>query len=170
MKEEKQLWNCCRTGNTERAKEILATNKVLDLTYDSGSFFKFAINGKNAVLLELLLKYYEGNKLSGDRDSLDYKKALFKLKQILEDAEDMFDFSKEVEEVLKPYRCLEEEEERSGDLDDFLDFSGHTDSEPEVHQLISTTGLGGSNESLVGVWDLSRVEDEYTSHYLGQDK
>lgn len=158
MTQETILWNRCRTGSTQGAKEILAANNALDLTYDSGGCFKFAINANNPVLLELLLRYYEHQKLSCNRESLEYKQALFNLRKILDDAEDMFYFSKEVKKVLQPYYSVEGDE---GDSSDDL-----SDAD---HPLLSTAGLGSSDESIVGPWVLHSSDEEHEAHHLGQE-
>jgi hypothetical protein len=117
MSQEKLLWNRCRTNNTDGAIEVLKRNAILDLMYNEGAVFKFAIQAKNITLLGSLLKYYQKQKLSGDKESIDYKKALFDLKKILEDAEESFEFSKEVKKALQPYFSSEEEDEQNNVTD-----------------------------------------------------
>lgn len=111
------LSDYCGSGNYKAVLKLFKEKDDLDLTYGNGVCFKLVIKHSDVKILAVLLEYYQKHKLSGDRESVGYKQALFDLKKILEDTEDMFDFSQEVAEALAPYLCLEGDDNSSQEQD-----------------------------------------------------
>lgn len=58
-----ELTNYCRLNDFKLMRDILISNKDLDLTYENGVCFRFAIFHSNVVMLRILVQYYitQGN-------------------------------------------------------------------------------------------------------------
>ena len=105
-------------GDYENVSQFLKAYPNLDVTYSDGACFNKAIMRKNSKIVSALLDYYKTHQLSSDKDSIEYKKALFNLKHILEEAEEMYKFSPEIQELLKPYIGSDEDMESDADIRD----------------------------------------------------
>lgn len=129
MKGEKinsELYNYCSLNKFEKARKLLEDNfDDIDLTYENGSFFDFAIVKKNVDMLNTLLQYYKQTKLQGDPETFDYKVAKQKLQIILQDAVDSFNISEEMQEVLNQYLPTEEGDNLEQELGETEDLSFH---------------------------------------------
>jgi hypothetical protein len=110
------LSDYCGSGNYKAVLKLFKEKDDLDLTYGNGVCFRLVIKHSDIKILAVLLEYYNKHKLSCSRESSEYKHALFDLKKILEDAKDMFNFSKEVQMLLAPYLSLEDENLQDQDL------------------------------------------------------
>lgn len=76
----------------------------LDVLYDNGRFFKFAILENNYEIFEALLKYFKENQLNKyEINSEEYNNLNNQLIEILENAIDGVDISPEMQQVLSPY-------------------------------------------------------------------
>jgi len=106
-------------GKFSRAITIINDNPIeLDITYDKGIFFDFAIKHNNTEMLSILLNYFEQTQLQSDIDSREHQLAKYNLRQILQDAVDSFDVSEEMQEILAPYLPEENDSNSQGDLSD----------------------------------------------------
>jgi len=116
---EARLIDYCKTKiNTKKAIKFLEENSNLDLTIRDGLSFIFAIKKDNPELLQVLIEYYKANHLKeANRDSAEYKSALFRLKKILDKAEASYEWSVEIQKVLSPY--IEYETDDNGSEADF---------------------------------------------------
>lgn len=90
MQYEHLLSQYCAWNDIAFVKGTLEHSNV-DLTYDDGIYFKYAILYKNSEMLEVLLSYYRKEKLSSSYNSLEYRKAYANLHKLLEDVLDGFD-------------------------------------------------------------------------------
>lgn len=121
MSKERIYFDLCdylSLGQFEVAQKVLDKN-IIDVTYDNGVFFDFTISKNNLDMLNSLLEYYEKTQLQGDSNSFEYKVAKHKLQQILQNAANTFNLSKEVQAVLDKY--LPKEEDSDQELDDLED-------------------------------------------------
>lgn len=127
----------CTSGRifNKKALAILKSNNSLDLASEDGLVFKLATKHSNPELLAALLKYYEEHKLNGDRESQEYKIALWALKKIIDNLELCYDLKeKGVYEVLKPY-LSEDEEEKQDEPDNLNEVSEGVDEEEEQDEI-----------------------------------
>ena len=59
MSTNKNLYDFCRWNETERVVRILNNFKDIDVLYENGSFFDFAISKNNSEICKALLDYFE---------------------------------------------------------------------------------------------------------------
>lgn len=143
--EEKQslLYDYCRWNNTKNAKQILVNSgNAIDLFYLEGIYFKSAIKHNNVELLNILLDYYEKTKLSSDPESFEYVKNKYDLLNILEEAENMFEVSEEMQKILDQYIGVDDDD---------------TDSEEEMEQL--DYAISQRNNGYKGNYSTSSADD-----------
>jgi len=88
-------------GDSNLVIKELSHISNLDLFYDGGRFFNFAISENNYEICKSLIDYFE-NKLFPVKNDV-YEEAKEKLTEILENAIDGVEVSKEIQEVLSPY-------------------------------------------------------------------
>ena len=95
-----------RIGAKRYSMVVSLLNRVsgLDLTYDSGTFFKMAIENGNSDIVQVLLEYFEQNQLSSyKKDSYEYAILKGKLRDILEEATEYNELSSKMQDILSPY-------------------------------------------------------------------
>ena len=107
---------------------------MLDLTYREGGYFLLAIRNNNIEMLDMLLKYYQKNKLRGDDNSVEYKWAKYHLIEKIRIVLPYCNLSEEMQALLSQYIPLSEESDSDQDLEDLdemirLDASGINDQE-----------------------------------------
>ena len=88
-------------GDSNLVTKELSHISNLDLFYNEGRFFNFAISENNYEICKSLIDYFE-NKLFPVKNDV-YEEAKEKLTEILENAIDGVEVSKETQEVLSPY-------------------------------------------------------------------
>ncbi len=110
MKKYAHLHDYCRHDKNSKAKRLLQEDQDIDLTHADGIYFKLAVKHKNLEMLNILLDYYTKTKLQADdHDSMEYKVASFKLRNILQEAIDKFEVSGEMQKALDPYISIAED-------------------------------------------------------------
>jgi len=113
------LSNYCRWNDNKSVMEVLNQNLDIDLTYNDNVYFRLAFKNNNVEMLNSLLDYYEKTQLQGDSNTLEYKVTKHKLQQVLQNAINSVDISKEMQIVLDKY--LPKEEDSDQELDDLED-------------------------------------------------
>jgi len=119
MKYNQLLSDYCRWNDNRSLLKLLKKHSDLDITIEEGICFSFAIKHKNVDMLNTLLDYYEKTKLQGDHDSMEYKIAHYKLRQILQEAINSFDVSSKIQESLNSYIITTEDSDDEQYLTDF---------------------------------------------------
>ena len=91
-----------------------------DLTYREEILFIYAIPEKYPEMLNILLEYYHQQNLHDDRETMNYKIALYRLRSVLEYAYDsVIRVTDEIKEILFRYIPNEDDDKLSQDLDCF---------------------------------------------------
>lgn len=92
-------WEDCTLINKQL--QVVSNFNVL---YDQGRFFNLAIASNNVKIFQLLLTYFKENQLSKyEVGSGEYNDLYSEFTEILENAADGIELSKEMKEVLAPY-------------------------------------------------------------------
>ena len=134
LEEHGMLSDYCSWSDCKNVKRILLNNPSLDLTYREGIMFIFAIKKKNPKMLNILLEYYHKQNLQEDRETMNYKTALYRLRSVLEYAYDsVFEVTAEIKEILFRYIPNEDDDKLSQDLDCF--------DEPALANIDKTSDL-----------------------------
>jgi hypothetical protein len=138
---EMELINYCRWNDDKGLIKVLEKYHDLDLTITDGLCFQLAIKHKNVNMVNILLNYYQTAGLQGDRESMEYKEASYRLQKILEEAIDSFEVSPEIQESLNPYIATADsgdEQDLSGFEDDIelLDSVEHAADFGLVHKFV----------------------------------
>lgn len=132
-------------GKFSKATTLIKNNPIeLDITYDKGIFFDFAIKHNNTEMLRTLLNYFEQTQLQGDIDSREHQLAKYNLRKILEGAVDSFEISEEMEKVLAPYLPQEEEDYQ---LDLMNDLLVAEDNHNPDYETFETVKIGEHHEN-----------------------
>ena len=108
------------TNNTSNIKTILEIFNEIDVLYENGIFFEFALSkGNNVDVCKALLSYFE-NKQFPEKNR-EYEEAKGKLIEILENITSDMDISSEMQKVLSPYIDFEDSVDiaKLSDLDEF---------------------------------------------------
>jgi hypothetical protein len=154
------LYTFCCQNNTYNTELMLKTFKELDVLYEEGSFFNFAISKNNIEICKALLDYFE-NKQFPIKDA-KYEEGKNKLKEILENATDSIELSSEMKHELSPYLDFE------GDLDSRLqefnkvensDYQLWINSLQTENRISETAALkcSGETEPIYSIQELSDV-------------
>jgi hypothetical protein len=114
----KSLYNFCGWNDTKRVQQLLDTFDDIDILYENGSFFDFAISKGNVEICKALITYFENKQFP--TKNTEYQEAKDKLIEILENATDSVDLSLEMKVVLTPYVNFESSEDDRLN-DSFLD-------------------------------------------------
>jgi hypothetical protein len=114
-----QLFNNCRWNESRSVSKILDNKSDIDLTYNNGIYFRFAIKHNNVEMLNTLLQYFEKTKLQGDfENQYAIPCAKQQLQQILQDAVKSFDISEKIQKVLDNYIPKEEDSDQEQEIED----------------------------------------------------
>ena len=105
-----QLSNYCRWDNYESVASLLNKHSDIDIMYEEGKYFRFAIQNNNPKILGALLEYFEETHKHLDHESFEYKEQRQKLLEFLEDAADTFSISSAIQEVLDHHSIYLQEE------------------------------------------------------------
>jgi hypothetical protein len=139
------LYHYCRRDYTEKAVAILEKSNDIDVFYEDGIFFKFAISKSNVEMCKSLLEYFNNKQFPIHNQ--DYEEAKEKLTEILEGAIDGLELSQEMKEALAPYINFEDSiDERLNDsfLNEItIPFENETFNSSEEER-----GLVGNNEPI----------------------
>lgn len=139
------LYNFCCANETRYALIILDSFNDIDVLYKEGVFFDLAVANKNISICKALLNYFETTQFPVKNQR--YEEAKEKLTEVLENATDGIELSKEMKEVLAPYIDFEDSiDERLNDsfLEDItIPFENETFNSSEEER-----GLVGNNEPI----------------------
>ena len=91
---------CC-ADDTNSVKQLLEIFDNIDILYENGIFFDFAISKENVEICKALITYFEDKQFP--TKSTEYQEAKDKLIEILENATDSVDLSPEMKQILTPY-------------------------------------------------------------------
>ncbi len=151
----KDLYMTCKYESYENVVNRLKNDNDLDVLIKDGKCIFLAANNNNPKLLKLLISYYLKN-INSDNESLEstetdsessvsieikprsleYNIAIYKLKDVLLEAEARFFLSKEVEAIINKYLGRKDSDYDSEDsrINDFNepDFEDHTDSSSDA--------------------------------------
>ena len=156
----KQLYDFCRYNIPKKAIELLNSNDGIDLFYEKGYSFFFAIKNKDAKLLSKMIKYHmkDINPVPEER-TLEENIHVYKLKTVIEEFESRHDIPEEVEELLEPFLCssYSEESDAYSDFDEMYGYDAADFGQPE-EKLVP---LGEA--SLQNLW---REDDTLSSTYV----
>ena len=115
----------CSLNDAKLVKQLLNIFDDVDVLYNEGIFFDFAISKGNTDILEALLTYFE-NKQFPEKNN-DYEEAKTKLIKLLKNAIDQVDLPARIKELLNPYIDFEEStDSREHDFDQFDDINFET--------------------------------------------
>ena len=101
------LYHYCRRNYTEKIIETLKEGKDINVLYQEGIFFRFAIKDNNLETCSALLTYFEQKQFPNKDDK--YLEARDQLQEVLENAICEREISKEMKQVLSPYLNFEDE-------------------------------------------------------------
>lgn len=148
MSTNKILYDLCRWDDTKRVQELLDLFDDIDILYDNGGFFDFAISKNNVEICKALLNYFETKQFL--TKNTEYQEAKEKLVEILENVTDSVELSPEIKEVLSPYIDFESSEHNTlndsfSNLEDLLVFNyDESHPQPEEHNT-TNVALSGNN-------------------------
>ena len=87
------LYNCCSLNKFDKAQRILIEHcEDIDVMYEDGAFFDFAVSKDNLDMLKLLLQYADDKKVDKNQ-----------LREILQKNSEGWDISLEMKQILAPY-------------------------------------------------------------------
>ena len=104
------LYHYCRRNCTKEAIDILEKCTDIDVLYEEGSFFSFAISKNNTEICRALLKYFDEIQFPIKTNNHEYQLHKNKLYEVLQEAGDMYEFSEEMKQVLSPYMRIDDNE------------------------------------------------------------
>ena len=175
MSTNKNLYDFCRWNETEQVVRILNNFKDIDVLYENGSFFDFAISKNNFEICKSLLDFFE-NKQFPIKD-VQYQEEKNKLIEILENATDSVELSIEMKNILSPYINFESSEDDRLNDSFFNDY--HLQDQPYYEEEVKTphiiksksmgylnTDIDSSNE-IVDIVFSSQKEYLHEVHSLG---
>jgi hypothetical protein len=116
-----RLFDYCTEGKkfNHLTKKLLDSHDGIDVLFDNGLFFFYAIKLHNIELFNMLMHYYEGHVLepAKAKSSDEYNKALFMLAKELESLTRRIDIENpEIEEVVNKYiNFITQDNEASSD-------------------------------------------------------
>lgn len=153
MSTNKDLYDFCRWNETEQVKQILNNFNDIDVLYEEGSFFSFAISKNNTEICSALLKYFNEVQFPIKENNYEYQLHKNKLYKVLQEAVDMYEFSEEMKQVLLPYIKFGDSENESSKKLDFQeeDIQNHSGESTQVtledeHSLLSESYLSKYNK------------------------
>jgi|GEM_PF-6244674 len=119
MSKEKNanLVDYARMDWLEGVTDILKEPSELDVLYDEGLAFWFAVDHKNAKMLNALLTYYKEHKLKTDLNSTEYQNNLDALYQVMDIIEEECEITTEVKEIIGDYLPTGRQQKLLDDLD-----------------------------------------------------
>lgn len=97
----KSLYNFCGWNDTKKVQELLNLFDDIDILYENGAFFDFAISKGNVEICKALITYFEDKQFP--IKNTKYEEAKTKLIEILENATDSVALPTEMKEILSPY-------------------------------------------------------------------
>ncbi len=128
----------CSANDTSSVKQMLDIFDNIDILYDHGIFFDFAISKGNEEICNALLTYFENKQFPVK--NREYEDAKKKLVEVLENATDNIDLSLEMKKVLSPYIDFEGSvDSRDHDFDD-CDLQLPISFEHDQNHEITTSG------------------------------
>ena len=175
MSTNKNLYDFCRWNETERVVRILNNFKDIDVLYENGSFFDFAISKNNFEICKSLLDYFENKQFPVK--NVQYQEEKSKLIEILENASDSVELSIEMKNILSPYINFESsEDDRLNDSffnDYHLQDQPYYEEEVKTPRIIKSKSAGylntdtDSNNEVVDIIFSSQKEYLHEVHSLG---
>ena len=175
MSTNKNLYDFCRWNETERVVRILNNFKDIDVLYENGSFFDFAISKNNSEICKALLDYFENKQFPVK--NVQYQEEKSKLIEILENATDSVELSIEMKNILSPYINFESsEDDRLNDSffnDYHLQDQPYYEEEVKTPRIIKSKSAGylntdtDSNNEVVDIIFSSQKEHLHEVHSSG---
>ncbi len=175
MSANRTLYDFCRWDDTKRVQELLDLFDDIDILYENGAFFDFAISKENIEICKVLLDYFEIKQFP--IKNTEYKEAKNKLIEILENATDSIELSIEMKNILSPYINFECSEDNRLNDSFFNDY--HLQDQPYYEENIKTppiiksksmgylnTDTDSSNE-IIDIAFSSHKEHLHEIHSLG---
>ena len=121
-----QLSNYCRWDDSISVKNFLNKYADIDILYENGIYFRFAVKNDNVNILNNLFQYFEKTKLQEHpQDIYSVPLARCQLQEILREAVETYEFSEEMQTALNRYLPKEGEETEQGltDIENVLSFN-----------------------------------------------
>ena len=175
MSTNKNLYDFCRWNETERVVRILNNFKDIDVLYENGSFFDFAISKNNSEICKALLDYFENKQFPVK--NVQYQEEKSKLIEILENATDSVELSIEMKNILSSYINFESsEDDRLNDSffnDYHLQDQPYYEEEVKTPRIIKSKSAGylntdtDSNNEVVDIIFSSQKEHLHEVHSSG---
>jgi hypothetical protein len=97
---ESLLFDACRSNEFEEVKELLSSSPNINIFYNDGKFFDFALSHKSLPMLEALLRHCEVNSPQETNERMMFE---YRLKSILSHALETHNVSQEIEDRISPY-------------------------------------------------------------------
>jgi len=123
--------------DNNKVRDMLDRHIDIDLIYDDGIFFKLAVKHNNVQIVEVLLKYLDSTTLQDlEIDNIEYKVVKNKISVILQDAENSFEVSEEMQQIIAPYLPNDDEDSQA---DNF------SEDDDKIIQELTATGNSSNN-------------------------
>lgn len=97
---ESLLFDACRSNEFEKVKELLSSNPNINIFYNDGKFFDFALSHKSLPMLEALLRHCEVKSPEEINERMMFE---YRLKSILSHALETHNVSQEIEDRILLY-------------------------------------------------------------------
>ena len=158
------LYSYCRWNDTEEVINILQQSNDIDILYENGRLFDFALSEDNYAIVQSLLKYFEEKYLNkyavGSKERINLNDTLT---EILKNVIDGLELSTEMKQVLSLYVNLEDNTEVSSRKSDFsqdhVQYNSDESTQPtsgDEHSLLSESNL--SQLTIEGSHDIKELK------------
>lgn len=97
------LYQYCRRNLTSKIIELLEQYQEIDVLYEEGSFFIFAISKNNTEVVEALLSYFEKTQFPVKDNNYCYQLYKNKLREVLHETLDTYDISEEMQKIINSF-------------------------------------------------------------------
>lgn len=158
------LVDYCNWDWTEGILELLEKDTSLDLTYDGGVVFTFAVQHNNMKILTALKEYYEKHKLSMDKNSAEYLDNLEALHKVMDTLENEEDINEDARAVIGEYLSEGRDKKKLQELDDMIENLNLSDGSTQevVPELQEPVNWSATKHGLAG--ELSGNHHEIEAH------
>jgi len=148
------------TNNTINIKKTLELFSEIDVLYEEGIFFNFAISKGNVDVCKALLNYFENKQFPVKSEN--YKEAKEKLIEILENITNEMELSSEMKEILLPYVDFEGSEHNDSFSDDDLKDQTEFTTFKKSHSAndLNNSTFDNSKEILLTEENLKRLSND----------
>lgn len=117
------FFNYCKWNNISYVEQTLSKQSDIDLMYDDGNCFFFAVQNNNPKMLELLINYYlrDVNDIPEERTQEENMR-VHCLKEVINDIEQKIDIPESIKEIIKPYSYVTSYDISDDEIDDLADY------------------------------------------------